>query len=55
MIDKNSRMYCCWLSYREIKNSNYKEYLENVVISYRSQIVEYALCELKKAFEQFTI
>ncbi|NSB12523.1 alpha-glucuronidase family glycosyl hydrolase [Clostridium beijerinckii] len=52
MIDKNSRMYCCWLSYREIKNSNYKEYLENVVISYRSQIVEYALCELKKAFEQ---
>ncbi|MCI1477079.1 alpha-glucuronidase family glycosyl hydrolase [Clostridium beijerinckii] len=52
MVNKNSKMYSCWLSHREIKNSNYKEYLENIVISCRSQIVESALCELKKAFEQ---
>ncbi|WP_026885072.1 alpha-glucuronidase family glycosyl hydrolase [Clostridium beijerinckii] len=52
MVNKNSKMYSCWLSHREIKNNNYKEYLENIVISYRSQIVESALCELKNAFEQ---
>ncbi|MVX63934.1 alpha-glucuronidase [Clostridium chromiireducens] len=52
MVNKKSEMYSCWLSHREIKNSNYKEYIENIVISYKSQIIDSALWELKKAFEQ---
>lgn len=52
MVNKKSEMYSCWLSHREIKNSNHKEYIENIVIPYKSQIIDSALWELKKAFEQ---
>ena len=52
MINKKSKMYSCWLSHEEVKNSSYKDYLKNIIIPYKSQIIDSALSELKKAFEQ---
>ncbi|EKQ50489.1 MULTISPECIES: alpha-glucuronidase family glycosyl hydrolase [unclassified Clostridium] len=52
MINKKSKMYSCWLSHTGIGNSNYKEYLGNIVIPYKSRIVESALTEFQRAFEE---
>lgn len=52
MIDKKSKSYSCWLGRRQIKNSKYKEYLENILISCKSRIIDSVLSELKRAFEE---
>jgi alpha-glucuronidase len=52
MIDKKSKMYSCWLSHKGIKNSNYKEYLKNIMVSYKNEIIDSAISELNRAFEQ---
>jgi len=52
MVNKKSKMYSCWLGYKEIINSDYKEYFENIVISYRSEMIDSAISELNRAFEQ---
>lgn len=52
MINKKSKMYYCWLSHKEIINSNYAEYLENIVVSYKSEIIDSGISELNRAFEQ---
>lgn len=52
MVNKKSKMYSCWLSHNGIKNSSYKEYLENIIVSYKNQIIDSALSELKRAFEE---
>jgi alpha-glucuronidase len=52
MINKKSKMYSCWLSHTGISNSDYKEYLGNIVVSYKSKIIESALTEFKRAFQE---
>lgn len=52
MIDKKSKLYSCWLSYSNIKNSKYKEYLENILISCKSEIIDSALSELGRVFKE---
>lgn len=52
MVNKKSKAYSCWLSHTEVKNSKYKEYLGNVVVTYKNQIVDSVLSEMKKALEQ---
>ncbi|MDS0524212.1 alpha-glucuronidase [Clostridium sp. SHJSY1] len=54
MVNKKSKLYSCWLSHNNIKKSKYKEYLENVLASNRSEIIDSALSELKRAFEQIS-
>ena len=50
MIDKNNDMYLAWLSYRNIKNSKYKKYLNNIYLQAKSSdIINSALLELEKA------
>ncbi|WP_195429514.1 alpha-glucuronidase [Clostridium sp. D46t1_190503_E9] len=52
MIDKNNDMYLAWLSHREIKNSNYKEYLKCIFVDYKSSdIIKNSLLELEKALK----
>ncbi|NRX29274.1 alpha-glucuronidase [Clostridium beijerinckii] len=52
MIDKKSKLYSCWLSYSNIKNSKYKEYLENVLVSCKSEIIDSAVSELGRVFKE---
>lgn len=52
MINKKGKLYSSWLSHSNIENSKYKEYLKNILISHKSEIIESALSELKRAFEQ---
>ncbi|WP_160693164.1 alpha-glucuronidase family glycosyl hydrolase [Clostridium sp. C2-6-12] len=52
MINKKSKLYSSWLSHSNIENSKYKEYLKSILISHKSEIIESALSELKRAFEQ---
>ncbi|WP_017209434.1 alpha-glucuronidase family glycosyl hydrolase [Clostridium beijerinckii] len=52
MIDKKSKLYSCWLSYSNTKNSKYKEYLENILISCKSEIIDSALSELGRVFKE---
>ena len=52
MIDKKSKLYSGWLSHGGIKNSKYKEYLAEVLISCKSEIIDSALSELKRVFEE---
>ncbi len=54
MIDKKRKLYSCWLSHSNIKNSRYKEYLENIFVSYKSEIIDSALSELKRALKQIS-
>ncbi len=52
MVDKNNDMYGAWLTYREIKNSKYKEYLKNIHLAIRaSDVINNALLELEKALK----
>lgn len=52
MIDKNNDMYLAWLSHREIKNSNYKEYLKCVFVdSKSSDIIKSSLLELERTLK----
>jgi alpha-glucuronidase len=51
MIDKESKLYSCWLNHDGIKNSKYKEYLEEIFVSCKSEIIDSALSELKRAFK----
>ncbi|MFT8348316.1 alpha-glucuronidase family glycosyl hydrolase [Clostridium saccharoperbutylacetonicum] len=51
MIDKESKLYSCWLNHDGIKNSKHKEYLEEIFVSCKSEIIDSALSELKRAFE----
>jgi Glycosyl hydrolase family 67 N-terminus. len=52
MINKKGKLYSSWLSHSNIENSKYKEYLKNISISHKSEVIESALSELKRAFEQ---
>jgi len=52
MVNKKSNMYQNWLSHREIKKSCYKEYINNILVSNHSEIIDSALNELKNAFAQ---
>jgi alpha-glucuronidase len=52
MINKKGKLYSSWLSHSNIENSKYKEYLKNISISRKSEVIESALSELKRAFEQ---
>ncbi|MDV4151046.1 alpha-glucuronidase family glycosyl hydrolase [Clostridium sp. AL.422] len=53
MLDKTNPMYLCWLDYREVKNSRYKEYLKNILVSLQSNdIINNILLELKRALEK---
>ncbi len=54
MINKKSKLYSCWLSHSNIKNSRYKEYAENVFVSYKSEIIDSALSELERALKQIS-
>ena len=54
MINKKSKLYSGWLSHSNIEKSKYKEYLENILISHKSEIIDSALSELKRAFEQIS-
>ncbi|MBE6054401.1 MAG: alpha-glucuronidase [Clostridium sartagoforme] len=52
MLDKTNPMYLCWLKYKEIKDSSYKEYLKNIVFSFKiSKVIESAILELQTALE----
>ncbi|AGF58588.1 alpha-glucuronidase [Clostridium saccharoperbutylacetonicum] len=51
MIDKESKLYSCWLNHDGIKNSKYKEYLEEIYVSCKSEIIDSALSELKRALK----
>ena len=53
MENQNSSMYLCWLSYKNIKNSIYKEYLKNILLKARSSaIIQSALKELNRALKE---
>ena len=52
MVNKKSEMYSCWVSHRGMKNSNYIEYLETIVVSFEGEMINSALSELKRALEQ---
>jgi len=52
MVNKKSNTYLSWLSHKEIRLSRYKEYLENIVVSFKGEMIDSALSELKRALEQ---
>ena len=52
MVNKRSKAYSCWLSHLEIKNSNYKEFLGNIIAFHKNEILDSALSELRRALEQ---
>lgn len=52
MVNKKNIMYSCWLSHKEVKNSIYKEHLENIIVSYKNETIDSAISELHRAFEQ---
>ncbi|MFW2487911.1 alpha-glucuronidase family glycosyl hydrolase [Clostridium chromiireducens] len=54
MINKKSKLYLGWLSHSKIGNSKYKEYLENILVLYKSEIIDSALSEIRRAFEQIS-
>ena len=54
MINKKSKLYSGWLSHSKIENSKYKEYLENILVLYKSEIIDSALSEIRRAFEQIS-
>lgn len=52
MLDKKNDMYGAWLTYRDIKNSKYNEYLKNICLTTKqSDIINNAILELKKALK----
>lgn len=52
MVNKKSNMYQNWLSHKEINKSCYREYLNNILVSNNSEIIDSAVNELKSAFNQ---
>ncbi|OPJ59366.1 alpha-glucuronidase family glycosyl hydrolase [Clostridium chromiireducens] len=54
MINKKSKLYLGWLSHSKSENSKYKKYLENILVLYKSEIIDSALSEIRRAFEQIS-
>jgi len=52
MVNKKSNMYQCWINHKGIKKSFYKEYLNNILVLNKSEIITSAVNELKNTFYQ---
>ena len=52
MVNKESNMYLCWLSHREVKKSKYSNYLKNIVVKSNTSLIKSAINEFEVALKQ---